>query len=49
MRGSMCGMEQTSIPSTFIDGKEREVKMYGAKKFAGSQKSFIGLQCRKEW
>jgi hypothetical protein len=48
-KGSRYGMKQISMPSTFIDGKRREVKIYGAKKFAGSQKSFIGPQCRKEW
>jgi hypothetical protein len=37
------------MPSTFIAGKGREVKMRGVKYFAASQESFIGLQSRKEW
>jgi hypothetical protein len=49
LRGSRYGKERISMPSTFIDGKGRKVKTHGAKKFAGSQKSFIGLQCSKEW
>jgi len=35
--------------TTFIDRQGRKVKTRGAKKFAESQKSFIGLQNRKEW
>jgi hypothetical protein len=49
LQSSRYGMEEISMPSTFIDRKESKVKTCGAKKFAGSQKSFIGLQCRKEW
>jgi hypothetical protein len=48
-RDSRYDMEEISKPTTFIDRKGRKVKMCGAKKFTGSQKSIFGLQCRKEW
>jgi hypothetical protein len=42
-------MDEISMPTLFIDGTARQSQNERAKKFAGSQKSFIGLQCGKKW